>query len=128
MQQMFVMLKRKPGISQAEFRQHYETSHIPLCSEVFDGLIVRFSRYFVKSAIPFPGQWSERENSCDAPAYDALSFYTFRDAAAFTEYERRMADTGTSKRLREDEDKFLDREFCKFGFCEGLSGEGLIVG
>ena len=42
---ILLLMKRKPGISMEEFRDHYENNHIPLCRPYMSGIARYFRRY-----------------------------------------------------------------------------------
>lgn len=48
MPSVLIFLKRKPGLSQAEFRAYYEDHHVPLCMRYMAGPR-RYVRHYVES-------------------------------------------------------------------------------
>ncbi|HJP68779.1 MAG TPA: EthD domain-containing protein [Sphingomicrobium sp.] len=125
---MIVLMKRKPGLSREEFREHYEGVHAVLGHKYFEGLLLDFVRYYPTDLAPFPSQWNSFVPSTDdADSYDAIAVYTFRDEEAISEYARRMEDPEISRTMREDEDRFLDRSGCRYGFCEVSQGQGILA-
>lgn len=123
--QMVVMLKRKAGITKAEFRDYYETRHIVLADQYFGDLIGYHTRIYLDDVTPFPEQWNELVPGAVLADYDAVSFYSYKDDRSAGEYSRRMADKALSRLLIEDEERFLDRASCRYGFCDVVQGPGM---
>jgi hypothetical protein len=123
---LMVFLKRKNGSTLEEFKEHYENVHAVLGARYFDGLLVDFSRYYPGKMIAFPSDWQQIDSMKEAESdYDAISVYTFRDEASYNEYNRKMRDPAIGGVLVKDEEKFLDRSKCRFGFCDALEGDGV---
>jgi hypothetical protein len=127
MKKMMVLLKRKPGTTFEQFQHHYETKHAALGARFFEGLLADFRRYYPSELRGFPTDWRRLDQApVESTGFDAISVYTFRDAAALTEYLRRMNDPLIQEALVKDEQIFLDRPACLFGFCDAIEGEGIV--
>lgn len=97
-----VLIKRKQGVSQEAFREHYEEVHAPLALKH----LPMIRRYVRNHVMPMPGTQEQ--------AFDCLTELWFDDLedvlrlAAFVQSEE-------GRVIREDEEKFIDRD--KTLFC-----------
>ena len=123
-----VLLKRRPGITVEQFREHYETNHVPLGERFIGHLLVEFSRHYPGTMADFTsddwttGRMGDEDAGC---AYDAISVYQFRDEAAILEMTEILKRPEVSQALSEDENRFLDRPACRMGLCEVIEGSGM---
>jgi hypothetical protein len=104
---VMALLGKKPGLSKAEFIDHYENRHVPLIKGMFDG-IVEYRRSYVDltGAILSDG--------VAPPDFDVVTELWFKDRAG---YEAMLAGPGNpeiAKRVADDEDHFLDRTKTRF--------------
>jgi hypothetical protein len=60
---ILIFLKRRPGLSLAEFRDYYETQHMPLCMKYMSGVQRYFRRYV--ELLPDPTTGEPRELDFD---------------------------------------------------------------
>lgn len=103
MERVFVLLKRKPGMSFEAFREHYETSHAKLGEKYFGHLFVSYRRNYIPEGMRF-ADGSVKEN-----AYDCLTELVFREAGGYAELIRIASQPDVQAILAEDEARFLDR-------------------
>lgn len=105
------LLRRKAGISHAEFREHYENSHVKLAHKYIGHLMLDYKRnYKIETwggGVPTdtgggfgPVEW----------AYDCVTEWVMPDEAAFDEINRIFADPVIGKIFHDDEEHFLDRD------------------
>lgn len=90
------LIKRKPGITQETFIQHYEEVHAPLAIRFFEGCFKHYVRNYVTAAL-----------GNDPPAFDVISEFWVEDDDALA----RIAELNSSPAaqvLRDDEAKFMD--------------------
>jgi hypothetical protein len=114
---LMLFLKRKPGLTRQQFRDHYEKIHVPLGLKYVGHLLADFQRHY-------PAGMVNLADGTDADCgYDAVSIYSFRDQAAFGELSRIISEPRVRKILTEDEEQFLDRQACRMGQCEVVSGD-----
>ena len=104
---VMALLGKKPGLSKAEFIDHYENRHVPLIKSMFDG-IVEYRRSYVDltGAILSDG--------VAPPDFDVVTELWFKDRAG---YEAMLAGPGNpevAKRVADDEEYFLDRSKTRF--------------
>jgi hypothetical protein len=127
MKKMMVLLKRKIGTTVQEFQDHYEKKHAVLGERFFGGLLSDFRRYYPNELTVFPPDWQQLGSTpVENAGFDAISVYSFRDDAALREYMERMKDPKVREALINDENRFLDRSACLFGFCDAIEGEGIV--
>ena len=92
-------LKRKPGITQEEFRRHWKEIHGPLAARVVPGL-----RRYVQSH-PVPGFDSD---------IDGIVELWWDNVEAFQAFFA-WRETDDANELKEDEEKFVDtRKWVRF--------------
>ena len=103
MDRVFVLLKRKPGMSFEAFRTHYESSHAKLGEKYFGHLFASYRRNYIPEGRRF------EDGSVGDNAYDCLTELVFRDSGGYEELRRIASDPEIHRILKEDEAKFLDR-------------------
>ena len=110
---ILIFIARKSGISHSEFKEHYETSHMPLLRS-YGG------EHFPKSHRRHYLHVDESDqptillgNKGDTFEYDAVAEVGFDDKAAFHAFIAVLKVEEASKEIRADEDKFVDREKMK---------------
>ena len=120
---ILIFAYRKPGLSPAEFKSLYETSHIPLVQSVagshFPKAHVRryIQRSQEKSA---PASTDDVEEHSEYPAtvligapsdfeYDAIAELTFDDEAAFQAFFGTVSQQDAAEQIAKNEETFLDR-------------------
>lgn len=111
MMKIVFMLKRKPGVSPQQFRNHYENSHVKLAEKYIGHLLLKYVRNFPLFATLNPSD--QPEGSTPAPfdiGYDAITEMWVPDEAAAAEMSRIFNDPVINPILVEDELKFLARE------------------
>jgi hypothetical protein len=106
MSRVFVLLKRKPGMSFDDFRNHYESSHAKLGEKYFGHLFASYRRNYIPEGRRFS------DGSMGENAYDCLTELVFRDPDGYQELRRIVSDPEIQSILKEDEAKFLDRSMC----------------
>lgn len=104
---VLVFVKRKPGMSQDEFRTYYETRHTALIAEV----------------APPPGTY--RRNflmmgdaanvGAGDPDFDVVTEMEFADRGEYARWLEALTAPGSRARLEADESNFIDRQ--KFRVC-----------
>lgn len=109
MAKLIFFLKRKPGITPAEFREHYEQSHSRFAQKYIGHLLTGYVRNYPTFAALDPS--NVPEGSEPAPydlGYDAITEMRVKDMAAVEEIGRIFNDPAIQPILKEDERKFLD--------------------
>ena len=113
MLKVMLLMKRRPGLSLAEFIERYETVHVPLAEKHARGLL-RYERHYLH---PSPTDLYGTE--VGEPEYDVLTELWYEDMAAFqktysgmTRHPERIAD------IVADEEKLFDRSRSRVAFVE----------
>lgn len=110
---------RKPGTTPAEFKAHYESSHVPLIKSIAGPLFPtsHTRRYLHRSEV---SETSSDDKNAKYPAkvllgtqanfeYDAFAELTFKDEAAFGAFFGHVTKDENAAKIAADEEKFLDR-------------------
>lgn len=117
MQRVFVLLKRKPGMSFEDFRNHYENGHALLGEKYFGHLFASYRRNYIPGGMRF----SDGENGeC---AYDCLTELVFRDPEGYRELKRIAGSPEVHAILKADEEKFLDRTLSMNAISEPIESD-----
>lgn len=114
---MILLLKRKPGMTREQFRQHYETSHVMLAKKHVGHLFHDYRRHYVGDVIAMRGE-EVVVNGVEEGAYDVITKIVFRDQAALDEFWRIYAIPEVFAELRADEQAFLDMPTMRVNICE----------
>jgi uncharacterized protein (TIGR02118 family) len=94
-------LRKRPGMSTAEFVDYYEHRHVPLILALAPTPEV-YKRHYVERGDPL----NVREDRVD---FDVMTEIAFRDRAVFERWLAALAAAGT--RVPDDEANFLDRSY-----------------
>lgn len=121
-----VLLKKREGMTAAEFRHHYETRHAVLAMRHFGHLWVEYRRNYPISSASFESHAEDAEVAA-TPEYDAVTEIVMRDQAAFDEFLRLLAVPETRKLFSDDEARFADRRRSKFTVCEVVQSQAYIA-
>ncbi len=102
MLKLVALLKRKPGMSMEEFKEYYETNHLPIGLPQLKGHAISHHRRYL-TPIPGPdGQASEGD-------YDVIMEIWFEDQAQLENAMQIWQDPDLVERVAEDTPNFLDR-------------------
>jgi hypothetical protein len=74
---IFMLMKRKPGLSMAEFIERYETEHVPLAEKQVTSLR-HYERHYLH-----PGRHVVLGDEAQEPEYDVITELWYDDVAAF---------------------------------------------
>jgi uncharacterized protein (TIGR02118 family) len=99
---ILLLMKRKPGLSMAEFRDYYENHHVPRCRPYMSGIV----RYFRRYLEPQPHAES---GTCEELPYDVISEMWFDDEETFKGTLAYITTTVMPDAVVEDEAKFFHR-------------------
>lgn len=115
---VLIFAHRKPGLSPAEFKSHYESSHVPLVQSLAGPLFPRsHTRRYIQRV---QGSTEGSTDNASHPAvvlvgtpadfeYDAFAELVFDDETAFQAFFACVSQVEAAGRIAEDEEKFLDR-------------------
>ena len=93
------LLKRRPGMSKADFIAYYEDHHRLIGEKVLGGFALRYTRRFL-----FPMDGEDQE--CDA---DVITETEFPDSAARQAFFAAMAEPEVMAEIVADEERLFDR-------------------
>jgi hypothetical protein len=103
MVKMIMLLKRRPGMSMAEFIDYYETTHRLIGEKYLKGLAQRYQRRFLTPlGDPLSGEVVESE-------YDAVLELWFADQAACDAAMAAIREPAAAAEIAADEEKLFDR-------------------
>lgn len=124
MNRVTLFMKRKPGLSFEQFKDHYENVHIPLNERWIGRFMTGFIRIYPQDLQNFSR--GEELTTPDAGCnYDAVSIYSVRDELALRGLLEVAQNVEYQKLIAEDEEKFCDRASSRFGLSSFHSGVGL---
>ncbi|MDE2561796.1 MAG: EthD domain-containing protein [Sphingomonadales bacterium] len=96
---LVTLLKRREGMSKADFTAYYETNHRRIGEDVLSGFA---SRYVRKHLVPVDGETQE----CDA---DVVLQITFPDQERMDAFFAHAGKPDIAAMIAEDEEKLFDR-------------------
>jgi hypothetical protein len=99
-------LKRKAGITHAQFRRHYENSHVKLADKYLGHLMTGYVRNY-RTAVRGSRSLGRQTAQWD---YDVITEWTLPNEEALEEIYRLFADPVIGKAFYDDEEHFLDRD------------------
>ena len=97
-------LVRNPKMSPAEFREHYETSHVPMALRTFPQILEHRRNYPSEGGVMFP-------EGVEQP-WDAIVEIFMESRQGFDDMMALLSDPERSREIVEDGDKFLDGPKC----------------
>ena len=97
---LITLLKRRPGMSKAEFIDYYENYHARIGEQVLGGYATRYVRRFL-----FPADGEDQHEDADVVLEIDFPDQATRDACFAA-----MADPATMAMIVEDEEKLFDRK------------------
>ncbi len=100
---ILLLMKRRPGMSVADFRDYYENRHVPLALKYDGGAMTRYVRRYLE---PQPN--AELGTNEELP-YDVVSELWFEDEAAFRATLHYMTTSVMPDDVVADEMNLFDR-------------------
>lgn len=97
---VIAMYKRKPGLSVEQFRQHYETSHVPMSMRLFP-FMTDYRRNYIRRDSESP--------AANAFDFDVITELTFESPSHHQRMLQQMTDPAIRKEVEQDEIQFMDR-------------------
>jgi uncharacterized protein (TIGR02118 family) len=108
---LMILLDRKAGMSDDEFKKRYEEGHAPLAKQMFPTLKA-YRRNFVREV-----QVGEQ------PPFDVITEMVFESRAAYNEAMKILADPVKAKRIADDELELFDRSTFRAFLVEECASE-----
>jgi hypothetical protein len=101
-QKLLIFLKRRPGMSLEEFREYYETVHMPLCLKYARGVTRYVRRYIEHPVDEATGQRRELD-------HDVVTEIWFEDSAIADAALKYAGHGILPKAVIADEERLFDR-------------------
>ena len=115
------LLKRRPGMTVAEFREYYETRHRLIGEKYLTGFASRYRRRFLDpSPDRVTGELPEAE-------YDVIMEIWYPDQATYEAASARLAEPEVTREIIADEERLFDRPKMRF-FLVGEERESDVAG
>jgi uncharacterized protein (TIGR02118 family) len=107
MYKVLILMRKKAGLSRAEFIDYYENKHVPLMRELAPGREVYRRNYIVFDDPMF--NVDGRSGAADAVAFDVIteSIFATREAAEAAK-NAALASPANLKRVKGDEENFVE--------------------
>jgi hypothetical protein len=104
-----VLLKKKAGMTQDAFVHHYEHNHVPLVRVLLPSIGRYVCNYLSDVGNSVSATRQDGAAAAPSPYFDVITEIWFDDQNAYDRFISDLNDPTTSKRLQEDEERFLDR-------------------
>lgn len=101
------LMRRRDGMTRADFRAYYETVHVPLITRHVP-FWSDYRRNYATEVRHVTGHRASGRTD-EEPAFDVLTELTYADEAAYRRTLEVLADPGIGALIAEDEERFLDR-------------------
>ena len=111
---LVAQIKRKATLTPQEFRNHYDTVHVPLLkSLVGPAFPLTHTRHYITRLLesPFPPMRYREGFKGSEIEFDAISIMVFRNAEHFEEFRNVFFQVEVQKTMKEDEERFQDTEW-----------------
>ena len=106
------LLKRRAGMSRADFIDYYERNHRLIGEKYLRGRALRYVRRYVQ---PMPNPIT---GVADEPEHDVIMEIWFADRAAFDAAMAHLAAPEIAAEIAEDEERVFDRSMHRHFFVE----------
>ena len=100
MYKVFAFLTRKEGLTAQEFREHYETRHVPLILSLAPAPLL-YRRQYIKIENKVTQQVGEVD-------FDVVTELGFKDEGSFKSWMEKLFDPSNDNAVDKDEAQFLD--------------------
>jgi len=125
MLKLIATMKRKPGLTQQEFREYYETLHRKLAHHVAEYMADYRRSYPVANPVGDDTVYNPSGKDLITPdnaPFDCMTEIWFDDAAAMKGLFATMARPEIAAEFAEDEECFIDRTTTRIVVCEESRG------
>jgi len=106
---LIVLIKRKPGLSKEEFRNHYEGIHANLALQFIRPYLIDYRRSYPTSAFSY-FDTVERSQGKVVPRfdYDCVTEMWFENQTRMEEMFALLSTDNVRRAIAEDEERFID--------------------
>jgi EthD domain len=108
MKKLIMFIKRKPGMTVEQFRDHYENNHAALALKLIPQ-IAEYSRNYVRHGESYKPAHLANVNKEVEASFDVITEITFKTDVDYQRMVDTLADPKNGNQLAEDEEKFADR-------------------
>lgn len=114
------LLRRKPGVSFEQFREHYENSHAVLGETYLGHLLLAYRRNYILPSESAGGGSAVMSKMLASKAwdYDCITEWDLADEAAFEQVVATLSDPAIGTLFHDDEEHFLDRTSVRLIRCD----------
>ena len=99
-------MKRRPGMSVAEFREYYENQHRLIGEKYLDGYAVKYLRRFTNPTVDRDGETRE-------PEYDVFLEIWYPDEETMTACSSVLSSPAAQEEILNDEKQLFDTRFMR---------------
>ena len=122
MMKAIALIKRKPGLSHAEFRTHYESNHAPLALTFIGPFLTDYRRSYPTEAFSYAEAVDADGGASESGfGYDCITELWFENRDMMDRMLAVLAEPAVRDVLQEDEERFLDRTSVVFIPCEEIA-------
>ena len=115
----FWLAKRRADMSRQDYMDYYENNHVPLGEAAIRGEALSYVRHYLNPA----------QADAPAPVYDCITEIAFPDRASYDRCMARLvADRQLTRRIVEDEQKFIDRNATVHYIVENRASDAKALG
>ena len=113
---LIMPMKKRPGLTTAEFRDYYEAKHRRIGEKYLKGFATHYVRRYL-SALP------DRSGDLKDPEYDVVLEIWYPDEATFQACAAKLAEPAAAKEIREDEERIFDTQFMRSYIVEEIASD-----
>lgn len=113
------LFNRKPGLSLAEFKDYYETKHVPLVNRLLPPAR-EYRRNYAMEGRDYASAHLDRPRGHERP-FDVITEVSFDDERHYQQMVDALADPQIRSLIAQDEEKFLDRPMMRTFFVDERS-------
>jgi hypothetical protein len=110
---VFYFIKRKPGTTHEQFRDHFENVHVKMSERNFGHLMLRYQRNYPTVVVGGP----RHDRQPIEYEFDCISVWWLENQAALDQIRAILADPVIGREHREDEERFLDQDITMMITC-----------
>ena len=116
---LVALLTRKPGTTLEQFRDYYETRHVPLIERI-NPYMAAYTRDYVVPGTGIKGNLADGPSGWE-PGYDVVTMVSFASQEDFDKARAAFGKPENAAAIAADEENFLDRK-AKMIFLTDVAG------